>query len=222
MYLQTSSPVGEFTSPFGSRMLIPPGMVTEVSVEQGYWLVGHPEITVEYIDAAEQAKCEAVVILANKNPLRGVPQPQYLTPNATLLLDGHSTRYPVIVVNPQGLVSEYQGTYEFGKPELNLVFDREMIREVFKEFQAAMRGGTDDVDLPTEAGSPVAPVTEVTAPPKTPEITPVDGETKVTEIAPPVTEVSSEAVAPGTIPGGEEASDTGKGRGRKTISDEDI
>lgn len=150
MYVTSQNAVGEFTSPFGSRIELPKGHVTELHVDQGYWLVGHPEVTVTFESEAEEARCVELKRLAEFNPLKGVPQPQHLTPNATLQLDGYATRHPVIVVNPVGLMVENPAGYNFTQPTVNLVLDKEMVRQVFAEFQAAWKDATPDTDGMTD------------------------------------------------------------------------
>lgn len=239
MFITTTSAVGEFTSPFGLRVNIPKGHVTEMPVEQGYWLLGHPEIDVDFESPSEYDRAIQLQELAKRNPLKGVPQPQHLQPNATLQLDGHSTRYPVIVVNPVGLLAENPSEYSFQQPVVNLVFDREMVRQVFNEFQAALQDAPrPEINSPDDLPEDPHPETPVETTPEIETLSESELE-KLTNPETPATEdggtepVGEEAPAEGSTSeaseppteGEEEqsAEPKGKGRGRKTaISDEDI
>lgn len=242
MFITTTSAVGEFTSPFGSRVNIPKGHVTEMSVEQGYWLLGHPEIDVDFESPSEYDRAIELQRLAKFNPLKGVPQPQHLQPNATLQLDGHSTRYPVIVVNPIGLLAESPQEYRFCEPIVNLVLDKAMIRQVFNEFKYALENDTDEpepeIETPDEFPGDPLPEAPVESTPEIETLSESELE-KLTNPETPATEdggtepVGEEAPAEGSTSGaseppteGEEEQSSepkGKGRGRKTaISDEDI
>lgn len=229
MYLSTSNAVGEFTSPFGSRVTIVRGMVTELPVDEAYWLYGHPEIEVTFADDAERDRCYELQDLAKLNPLKGVPKPQQLTPNATLQLDGYSTRIPVIVVNPVGLMAEYQGEYNFQQPQVNLVFDKAMVRQVMEEFQAALYAGPEE--LPEVPGiealseselekltNPEPPQEEAVPEFASPETT---GELASPDDAPDVGAPSEEPTE--SLADTDPTSSKGKGKGRRgAISDEDI
>ncbi len=135
MFVTTESMVGDFISPFGARFSIPAGRVTELPVEQGYWLLDQPAVNVKFKDAEEEAACTELRTLTQHNPMRGLPVPQYMKPNATLKVDGRSTRFPVIVVNPVALFAENQ-TYDFTPPAVTMVADKAMLKALVAEVLA--------------------------------------------------------------------------------------
>jgi hypothetical protein len=138
MFINTALSGFEVVSPFGIVFHVPQGRKTKVKVAEGYWLVNHPNVEVEFESIEERAECDRLNEHAKLNPLQSLPKPQYLEPNATLQLDGYATRYPVIVVNPQGLLQEPHPEYHFGAKPMNLVLDKALIRQVVEEFHAAL------------------------------------------------------------------------------------
>lgn len=146
MYLNSPYAAKDFISPFGSTFHVPQGFKTHVPVEEGYWLSKIPDLEVTFESDAEFEECQRLLALAKLNPLKGIPKPQQVTPNATLQLDGYATKYPVVVVNPQGLLQYPVPEFHFGNPTVNLVFDKAMVRQVFEEFQAALSNPTLDYD----------------------------------------------------------------------------
>ena len=151
MYVSTDHPIGEYISPFGSRFTLAPGRRTHVSVEDGFWLANHAHITIHFESPEEEAKCAELNHRSHLNPLGAVPRPQYGNPNATLHMEGYAERIPVLVVNPVGLLAEQQPTYGFGTPNVSLILDKDMIRQVVEDIVAATNA------------APMAPFPEVPA-----------------------------------------------------------
>lgn len=166
MYVNAPLHAVDAVSPFGSVFHVPQGFRTQVAVEDGYWLTKIQALEIEFESLEERATCEQLLALQELNPLRAIPKPQNLTPNATLQLDGYATRYPVIVVNPQGLLQDPVPEYYFQNPTVNLVVDTEALRQIVKQCISEL---TATPTLPGEsecetAGalevSPSAPVSE--------------------------------------------------------------
>lgn len=248
MYLNSPYAARDFISPFGSTFHVPQGFQTHVSVEEGYWLSKIPDLEVTFESDAEFEECQRLLALAKLNPLKGIPKPQQVTPNATLQLDGHATKYPVVVVNPQGLLQYPVPEFHFGQPTVNLVFDKAMVRQVFEEFQAALSNpsldyGEDEFapgaledgpapELTVEGPVPPTPVEELsdaqleelTNPEPADTAAPEVGGSEFSPEAPGEDSTSEEAGA--TPPDETEAPATeSKGRGRTRrggINDEDI
>lgn len=151
MYLNSPLAPRDFVSPFGANLHVPQGFQSRYNVCDAYWLADHPDLEVRFESDLEKHECEKIRAEQKLNPLRSLPKPQHLTPNATLQLDGYSTRHPVIVVNPQGLLQEPNPEYYFDKkPVLNLIFDKDMMRKVVEEVLAAATAdidGNEDIDL---------------------------------------------------------------------------
>jgi hypothetical protein len=160
-------------------------------------------------------------------------------------MDGYSTRHPVIVVNPQGLLQEPSPEYGFEKkPVLNLVFDRDMMRQVVEEVISSMGADSIEDEIAGWAVGNDSPATELesvtdddlealTKPDESDE--PRDGtvapETNEPEfesgsaIESATDSVDDQAQAEETAAEGTEApvvESKGKGRRRAGINDEDI
>jgi len=178
MFVTSSNSVGEFISPFGSRVKIPAGMVSTLPVTEFYWLLGQPEVSIDYESDDEQKLAQQLFSYAGSNPMRGIPKPQFDTPNATLHLDGGSTKYPVIVINPVALFAENQG-YKFAPPRPTLHIDREMlvgvVRQVLDELSnpslpqyevdnAGSASPAETIEGATVDSAPVTEATETTIP----------------------------------------------------------
>ncbi len=127
---------GDLVSPFGERVSFPIGTEVERPIEDVYWVGRVGGVTLKYDSPEEEARAKELEDAENERimgPLRNVNP----NSNATISVPSEGLYdHPVIVVNPRGLLDQYDPSK--ANPTVQVKLDEEELRRlVFAVLQTA-------------------------------------------------------------------------------------
>jgi len=150
MFVNCLTPHNEFTSPFGSRLVLSIGRPTELAVEDGYWLINQAAVEITFESPEEEAAAKALHDRLQMNPLAGLPKVQSANRNALLQIDGNPVQVPVVVVNPVGLFAQKQLADPYAPINVTLQVTDEQLKPLVKQILAELNNGEAPKEISEE------------------------------------------------------------------------